>query len=163
MRLFGIIKEGITLISENPAAYKAAGLFGQACLSNISSIFFLITAFSLFSSIGPHNQIVCGLARFTKSISEQRLATLSSGKPCWRVPKNSPGPLSSKSFSAILKPSEVSVMIFCAALLCLSRLRKIKCSMTSIRPCLHARAAGEAVKARTARRFQLSLRRRLGR
>ena len=43
-------------------------------------------------------------------------AILNSGSPCCFVPKNSPEPLSSKSFSAILKPSSVVVIVFILSL-----------------------------------------------
>ena len=48
--------------------------------------------------------------RIGKSL--MRSLIFNSGSPCWRVPKNSPGPLSLKSISAILNPSQVLVIIF---------------------------------------------------
>ena len=51
-------------------------------------------------------------------VSRIRLATRKSGRPCWRVPRKSPGPRSSRSTSAILKPSVVRTMALAAACRC---------------------------------------------
>ena len=47
----------------------------------------------------------------SRSASRIRSATLNCRRPVWRVPSISPGPRSSRSFSAITKPSLVSRMI----------------------------------------------------
>jgi len=51
------------------------------------------------------------LARVSRSKSSMMFAILKSGRPCCRVLKNSPGPRSLRSCSAILKPSLVLTMI----------------------------------------------------
>src|SRR5689334_13102581 len=63
-------------------------------------------------SSGSSAMIVCASRRASSRIgaSRRRSATRNSGKPDCRVPKNSPGPRSCRSTSAILKPSLLSTI-----------------------------------------------------
>ena len=58
--------------------------------------------------------------------SRTRSPTRSVGRPDWRVPKKSPGPRSSRSRSAITKPSVVSVIAFSRSRPCVGQRRLIQ-------------------------------------
>ena len=69
--------------------------------------------------------------------SRTRLATASSGRPLWRVPRNSPGPRISRSRSAITKPSLLSSITLsrsAASALCAKPVTRMQNDFAAPRP-----------------------------
>ena len=97
------------------------GLYSSFISTGLTAIFSLIYMCDCFFSSGSSKSIF-SLAfplSFKTARSDAKSAIFRAGRPCWRTPKKSPGPLNSKSFSEISKPFELLTIICILSLISL--------------------------------------------